>query len=251
MHVVFGHVRQIEIDDVRHPVDIDAAGGNVGGDKHAGLSVAKTGERAFALRLGFVAVNAGRLDAGAGQVKHDAVGAMLGSGKDEHACDGDLAPRRRRQSIGDAAARRRRAGYRKANWVCEPIAAFMELSSVSLPVEALYPERTARFNEDHLACTVLYTAAQLERLERRQALRELETSVVNNVSDECRPSGRVIEPIFCDKKQNFCGIDGQLLRSRSVHVVTRSPLMIAQKLGPLRFWQRNPKLLAPCSNEVW
>jgi hypothetical protein len=25
---------------VRHPVDIDAAGGNVGGDKHAGLAVA-------------------------------------------------------------------------------------------------------------------------------------------------------------------------------------------------------------------
>ena len=41
MHVIFGHVREFEIHDVRHPIDIDAAGGNVGGDKHAGLAVAK------------------------------------------------------------------------------------------------------------------------------------------------------------------------------------------------------------------
>ena len=90
-------VWQIEIDDGRHPVDIDAAGGNVGGDKYAGLAVAKTSERSFALRLGLVAVNAGRLDAGAGQVTHDAVGAMLGSGKDEHACEDRIAQHRRQQ----------------------------------------------------------------------------------------------------------------------------------------------------------
>jgi hypothetical protein len=86
MHVIFGHVRQFEIDDVRHPVDIDAAGGNVGGDKHPGLAVAKAGERSFALRLGFVAVDGGRLDAGTDQVTHNTVGAMLGSGKYQHAC---------------------------------------------------------------------------------------------------------------------------------------------------------------------
>jgi hypothetical protein len=34
----------------------------VGGDKYAGLAVAKTSKRSFALRLGLVAVNAGRLD---------------------------------------------------------------------------------------------------------------------------------------------------------------------------------------------
>src|SRR6516225_5317916 len=47
MHVIFGHVRQFEIDDVRHPIDIDAASGNVGGDKHPGLAVTKAGERSF------------------------------------------------------------------------------------------------------------------------------------------------------------------------------------------------------------
>src|SRR5215831_8076367 len=57
------------------PIDIDAPGGYVGGDEHAGAAVAKAGERPFALRLGFVAVNGGRLDAGADQVTHDTVGA--------------------------------------------------------------------------------------------------------------------------------------------------------------------------------
>jgi len=65
MHVIFRHVRQFEIDDVRHPIDIDAAGGNVGGDKHAGLAVAKAGKRSLALRLGFVAVDGDRFNAGA------------------------------------------------------------------------------------------------------------------------------------------------------------------------------------------
>src|SRR6516225_8137901 len=69
MHVIFGHVRQFEIDDVRHPIDIDAAGSNVGGDKYAGLAVTEAGERSFALRLRFVAVNSGRFDAGVVQVK--------------------------------------------------------------------------------------------------------------------------------------------------------------------------------------
>jgi len=32
---------------VRHPFDIDAAGGDVRGDKHAGAAVAKAGDRSF------------------------------------------------------------------------------------------------------------------------------------------------------------------------------------------------------------
>jgi hypothetical protein len=65
MHVIFGHVRQFEIDDVRHPIDINAAGGNVGGDKHTGLAVAKAGKRSLALRLRLVAVDGDRFNAGA------------------------------------------------------------------------------------------------------------------------------------------------------------------------------------------
>ena len=121
MHVIFRHVRQFEIDDVRHSVDIDAAGGKVRGDEHPGLAITKTGERSFALRLGFVAMNGGRFDAGADHVTHDAIGAVLGSGKDEHARK-DWIPQQRRKQIPlpiarheddplfDALYRRRRRG---------------------------------------------------------------------------------------------------------------------------------------------
>jgi hypothetical protein len=97
LRVIFGHVRQFEIDDVRHSVDIDAAGGNVRRDKYAGLAVAKAGERSFALRLGFVAVNGGCFDPGADQVTHDSVGAVLRSDEDEHAREDRIAQQRREQ----------------------------------------------------------------------------------------------------------------------------------------------------------
>lgn len=71
--------------------------GNVRRDKHAGFAVAKAGERSFALRLGFVAVNGGRLDADANQVTHDAVGAVLRPGKDENAREDWIAQQRRKQ----------------------------------------------------------------------------------------------------------------------------------------------------------
>jgi hypothetical protein len=51
VHIVLRDVRQIEIDDVRHAVDIDAAGGDVGGNEDAGATLAKVGERALALWL--------------------------------------------------------------------------------------------------------------------------------------------------------------------------------------------------------
>ena len=62
--IVFGHIRQLEIDDVRHAFHIDPARGDVGGDEHSAAARAETGERAFALRLRFVAVNGGGFDAG-------------------------------------------------------------------------------------------------------------------------------------------------------------------------------------------
>jgi len=64
MDVVLGHVRQLEIDDVRDAVNIDAAGRDIGGDKHASLSIAKAGEGALPLWLRLVAVDGRGLDAG-------------------------------------------------------------------------------------------------------------------------------------------------------------------------------------------
>ena len=85
--VELGHVRQIEVDDVREAVDVDAARGDVGRDQHAQLGVFEALERALAGALGFVAVDRGGGDAGLVQVLGDAVGAVLGAREDQRALD--------------------------------------------------------------------------------------------------------------------------------------------------------------------
>ena len=64
VHIILGHVRQLEIDDMRDVVHVDPARRNVGGDEHAAVAVAKAGERTLALGLRFVAVDGSSLDAG-------------------------------------------------------------------------------------------------------------------------------------------------------------------------------------------
>ena len=64
--IVFRHVRQFEVDDMRYAIDIDAARGNVGSHQHAGAAITKIAERAFPLRLGFVAVDRCGRNAGIG-----------------------------------------------------------------------------------------------------------------------------------------------------------------------------------------
>ncbi len=52
----------------RDAVDVDAAGGDVGGDQGAQLAGLEGGQGAFALALALVAVDGGGLDAGGFQV---------------------------------------------------------------------------------------------------------------------------------------------------------------------------------------
>jgi hypothetical protein len=52
------------------------------------MAGAEAGERAFALRLRFVAVNGGGFDAGADEMPRDPVRTMLCSGEDEHPREG-------------------------------------------------------------------------------------------------------------------------------------------------------------------
>ena len=104
MDVIFRHIRQVEVEDVRYGVDIDAAGGDVGGDQHAGAAGTKAGQGALALRLGFVAVNGGSLDAGSEQMPGDAIGAVLGAGEHQHALEARVA-QHRRQELALALAR--------------------------------------------------------------------------------------------------------------------------------------------------
>ena len=82
-----GHVRQVEIDDMADAVDVDAAGGDVGGDQGADFAGAERGERALAVVLRLVAVDGVGGDAGPGEALHHLVGAVLGAGEDQRAVD--------------------------------------------------------------------------------------------------------------------------------------------------------------------
>ena len=97
MDVVLRHVGQLEVDYVGQLVDIQAAGGDVGSDQNAqavGLEVGQClGTRALAL----VAVNRGSRQTVLDQVLGQAVGAVLGTGKDQHLLPGALGDQVRNQ----------------------------------------------------------------------------------------------------------------------------------------------------------
>jgi hypothetical protein len=72
---------------VAHALHVDAAGRDIGGDEHAAGAVPEGGERPLPLRLGPVAVDRGRRDAGLFEPAHDLVGAVLGAGENQDALD--------------------------------------------------------------------------------------------------------------------------------------------------------------------
>jgi hypothetical protein len=87
VHIVLGHIGQFEIHHVGQLIDVDAAGGNVGGHQHrqgAGLEFAQClGARALA----FVAVDGHGRDPLFAEVLGQTIGAVL------HACEHqDLVP---------------------------------------------------------------------------------------------------------------------------------------------------------------
>ena len=57
MDIGFRHVGQVEIHHMANAVDVDAAGGNVGGDQGADLAGAERRQHALAVVLRLVAVN--------------------------------------------------------------------------------------------------------------------------------------------------------------------------------------------------
>jgi hypothetical protein len=91
MDIILRHVWQLEIDDVRHALHIDATGGDVGGHEHPGVTGTEAGERAFALGLRFVAMDSDGLDTGSAQMPHDPVRTVLCASKDEHPRKGRIA----------------------------------------------------------------------------------------------------------------------------------------------------------------
>src|SRR5687767_679949 len=84
VHVILGHVRQFEIDDVRQLLDVEAARGDVSCDEHGDAAVLKLGEGARARRLALVAVDRGAADAVLLELFREPVRAVLGAREDEH-----------------------------------------------------------------------------------------------------------------------------------------------------------------------
>ena len=81
--VVLELVGEVEVEDVRDAVDVDAARGDVGRDEHADLAVLEGLQRALTLALRPVGVDGGAADVFALELATDAVGAVLGAREDE------------------------------------------------------------------------------------------------------------------------------------------------------------------------
>src|ERR1043166_8698961 len=82
--IVLGHVRHVEVDDVRQPLDVEAARRDVGGDEHAQLVVLEALEGAHACVLRLVAMDRVGLDPAFLELLRQAVGAVLGLREHEH-----------------------------------------------------------------------------------------------------------------------------------------------------------------------
>jgi hypothetical protein len=84
MNIVRGHVRQLEVDDVRQFFDVQATRGNVRRHQDTHRSRLEASQRTRARRLALVAVNRRRLDAGLAQVFRQAVRAALHARENQH-----------------------------------------------------------------------------------------------------------------------------------------------------------------------
>ncbi len=84
MHVVFRHVGQVEVHDVRQLDDVQAARGDVGRHQHLQAAGLELGQRARASVLALVAVDRQRRDAVLRQLLGQPVRAVLGARKHQH-----------------------------------------------------------------------------------------------------------------------------------------------------------------------
>ena len=83
MHVILGHVRQVEIDHMRQLFDVESPRRDVGGHEDAQLAVLEALQRAHARILALVAVNRIGFDAIPVEVLGEPVGAALGLAEHE------------------------------------------------------------------------------------------------------------------------------------------------------------------------
>jgi hypothetical protein len=82
MHVGFRQVRYVEVHDVTDAVDINSAGGDIGGDKRLHLAFAEGRKHPLALALRFIAVNCFGDHASPVQDARNLIGTVFGARED-------------------------------------------------------------------------------------------------------------------------------------------------------------------------
>ena len=85
VHIGLAVLGGVVVDHPGDVGDVDAAGGDVGGDERHHVAALEPGQRLLALALALVAVHCDRLDALAAEPLDEAVGAALGADEDERA----------------------------------------------------------------------------------------------------------------------------------------------------------------------
>ena len=85
VNVILGRLGYVIVYHMRDRIDIDAAGGHVGRNQHVGVTVFKTQQRGFTLRLRAVAVNAVRFVLTLFENVSDTVGTAFSACKYKHA----------------------------------------------------------------------------------------------------------------------------------------------------------------------
>ena len=81
VNVIIRDVRAVEVDHVGDGLDVDAAGGDVGGDEDAVGAILEAGECGVALALGAVAVDGGAVDVVSAEEIGEAISPVLGAGE--------------------------------------------------------------------------------------------------------------------------------------------------------------------------
>ena len=84
MHVVFRHVGQFVVHDLRQLLDIQTTRRDVRRDQHAHFAVLEAGQCLGTRILALVAVNRRSTDAGLLELGRQTVGTVLGTGEDQH-----------------------------------------------------------------------------------------------------------------------------------------------------------------------
>lgn len=83
MNVGFFFGGHIEVEDVGDGVNVDATGGNIGGDEYGRCGAAELFEDSDAFVLAFVGMNGGGRESGFCELSDDAIGAVFRAAEDD------------------------------------------------------------------------------------------------------------------------------------------------------------------------